>query len=580
MEASNNLGKWRFTWEALSHSPTLKLFLFDSSTKPSIRCANLEVHLHLSRSHLLVSWTGEASAGEPVSLRVPIPRVLIDPDSPVSLRSLDDHIEVRLVLLLPVDHPIVSSFDSVLNLSGGGEYSELSDRVEPLTMDSDIKGLSSMEGVDFFCRSCSAKLTRSPLRQFVEMPSLNWREMADNWFGACCCSFGGISEKLVNRFVDSYKCPKGVCLLDFSAITLCKDDLLGCKFGDSVGAQNHKFRQDSCGENGLSNETMLNSKSSAGPVASSSSQNQKIDDSSGRLRSSDTSIEDSTVNLKCDIAEEETNNNKPSSVESTSNSSMSLASRPGCCSSTCKDYPDGTGTQAVFNSYLVEQNTPKAVELMASQRSFLNGLLGNIFMARSYNLSAEIEWKEFTCPWCSFLLGAYPRAKDDLPVDDGVRLFKCYLSTSLPVGRSDDIFRRYTLERMFTNQLVESAKEELSFRTIIRDLSTKSPTLHVVLLNPNSWCCSGVIAETGRTMESISKLDLHPVIKVLFSDCGSITESQPRMLEEWMTKNQLDDVYLLTRQIEELVETAKSAKDIFPPSCTSFQGLSLLSMQR
>ncbi|KAL1074155.1 hypothetical protein V6Z11_D11G270200 [Gossypium hirsutum] len=34
-------------------------------------------------------------------------------------------------------------------------------------------------------------------RNFVEMPSSDWREVADNWFGGCCCSFGGISEKLV-----------------------------------------------------------------------------------------------------------------------------------------------------------------------------------------------------------------------------------------------------------------------------------------------------------------------------------------------------------------------------------------------
>ena len=129
--AEENPRKWRFTWEAQSQIPILRLFLFDSHTKPSIQCQNLKVDLNLSQSLLQLSWFDDRH----VSLRVPIPRVLLDPESPLSFTAFDDHIQVKLVLLLPVDHPIVSSFDSVLNFSEGLENASF-DASKPLEMDS------------------------------------------------------------------------------------------------------------------------------------------------------------------------------------------------------------------------------------------------------------------------------------------------------------------------------------------------------------------------------------------------------------------------------------------------------------
>ncbi|XVF08743.1 hypothetical protein REPUB_Repub07fG0029300 [Reevesia pubescens] len=83
---------------------------------------------------------------------------------------------------------------------------------------------------------------------------------------------------------------------------------------------------------------------------------------------------------------------------------------------------------------------------------------------------------------------------------------------------------------MFTNQLLENAKDELSFRTLIRDIKTKSSLLQIVLLNPNSWCYSGYCVDKASATESSIKLDLLLVIKVLFSDCGETTASQLRNL--------------------------------------------------
>ncbi|PQQ12606.1 uncharacterized protein Pyn_21773 [Prunus yedoensis var. nudiflora] len=90
------------------------------------------------------------------------------------------------------------------------------------------------------------------------MPSVNWREVADNWFGACCCSFGGISEKLVARYANSYACAKGVCLLNTTNITLCKEDLVGFEFPDWGERPRYDSESDGSGENGFS-ESELNS---------------------------------------------------------------------------------------------------------------------------------------------------------------------------------------------------------------------------------------------------------------------------------------------------------------------------------
>lgn len=132
LHTSINPRKWRFTWESQSHIPTLRLLLFSPVTTPSTQCINLKLNLVIEQSLLAVSFFQDQVE---VSLRVPIPRVLIEVESPVNFRALDDHIEVKLALLLPVDHPLVSSFDSVLHLED--DYDEQNGvELQPLLMDS------------------------------------------------------------------------------------------------------------------------------------------------------------------------------------------------------------------------------------------------------------------------------------------------------------------------------------------------------------------------------------------------------------------------------------------------------------
>ncbi|KAI3790401.1 hypothetical protein L2E82_03406 [Cichorium intybus] len=128
---------------------------------------------------------------------------------------------------------------------------------------------------------------------------------------------------------------------------------------------------------------------------------------------------------------------------------------------------------------------------------------------------------------------------------------------------------------MFTSQLLENAKDELSFRTVVRNLQTRSPMLQIVLINPNSWCS---FRDCMDEMVQISKINMYSVIKVLFSDCSNKTESQLRNLNEWATKNQVEYVYMLMTKV--LSESLELANMMLPPSHVSLQGLSLSFLRR
>ncbi|KAI7737307.1 hypothetical protein M8C21_031405 [Ambrosia artemisiifolia] len=486
LPATINPRKWRYTWESNSHVPIIRLYLFNPYTNPSSQCTHLKVSILFDKSLLQVTWIDKNQS--PASIWVPIPRVLIDAESPINIRPLDDHIQVKLVLVLPVDHPIVSGFDfqGAAGDDAALENYYYDDVVQPLQLDSDLKRLASCGEVHFFCRGCSTKLS-STVRHFKEMPSVNWREAADNWFGTCCCSFGGASEKLVAQYANSYTCTPGVCLLDATSVVLCKDDFIGYNFPNRIEHGEHK------------------------------------------------SLEISRTN---------SSRKADSNDNGTNGSTIDHNSQSECC-----------------HSHIDEDQTHSTSELLANKASLLNGLLGNCFMVTSPYLSKDIKWSEILCPHCSCLLGAYPHDNIDGPSDDyGVHLFKCFISTC-PVGGPTDLFRKYTLERMFTSQLLESAKDELSFRTVVRNLQTRSPMLQIVLLNPNTWCSFGDCLDA---MIPIPNITMYPMVKVLFSNCSNSTESELRKLDEWVAKNQVGDVYVLTSKA--LTESLELANRMLPTS--------------
>ncbi|OVA08733.1 Ubiquitin-conjugating enzyme E2-binding protein [Macleaya cordata] len=594
MSDHRNPRNWRCTWETLSHVPTLRLFLFSPDIKPATQCKNLKIHLKFEESLLLVSWNEEIEHQNDGSvdflLRVPVPRVLVELGSPVDFKATEDHIEVKLVLLLPVDHPLAVNFSSVLNFSDEEDSTECSDRFQSLSIDSDIKRLLSGDGVDFYCKSCSNKLTKRPLRSFVEMPSVDWREVADNWFGSCCCSFGGISEKLVIKYSNSYSSSEGTCLYDSTCVVVSKDDLVGYTFPDCFdGSKMHDCGPDPVGEVNLP-EIVVNSHSDCGRDLCSGTKSDIASNGDDKLSCMSPKRGRIVAYLEDEIQKNNDTSFCTSSISDVSGNVMpghgfSEKDHSHCCSdktsSVSRDYYHEVCSHGDSITSSEDQEQTNSIKLLQNRKSLLNGSLGNGFMVRTSNLSKDVEWIEFRCTQCSNILGAYPSMHDGhAPLDGGVRFFKCYISSSLPVGGSRDVFRNHSLQRMFVNQLIESANDELSFRTVVRDLRSNCPMLQIVLLNSNAWCCTGYCLETEGTEGTISKIDLHPVVKVLFSNGSNTAEAQSRMIEEWATKNQAHEVYMLTHQIKELIETLKSAQDRLPFSCSFMPGLTLSSLER
>lgn len=225
------------------------------------------------------------------------------------------------------------------------------------------------------------------------MPSVNWRDVADNWFGNCCCTFGGVSEKLVAEYAKSYTCVSGVCLLNSTAVVLSTSDILGCKFSDVQSSQIVE--------------------ADANPQNHNCSENDKNETSKNVVDGDDLSSTFSALQI---------DGNKGLMNEETLNCHV------GCCSSDISE----TSSKVQMN----EEN----VELLENQKMFLDGYLGNGFMVRTSDLSKDIRWNSYLCSECSSLLGAYPSFDDNVPLDGGIRLFKCYISTCLPSTGSSDAF--------------------------------------------------------------------------------------------------------------------------------------------
>ncbi|PIA52778.1 hypothetical protein AQUCO_01000564v1 [Aquilegia coerulea] len=534
-----NPRKWRYTWETLTHIPTLRLFFFNHEIKP----------------------------------------------------------------INQFDHPILMNFDSILNISGEEETN--CKMPHSLSVASDLKCLQSQDEVNFFCKKCSTKLTKRPLRSFVEMPSADWREVADNWFGTCCCSFGGISEKLVKQYAYSYLFSKGTCLLDTSSVVISNEELTEHVFPDSVDQSKADVHVcDPVADNIITNYVIASSCNgqnlfSENLYKSTSPNNKSI--ALSQVCSSACGADEnlSLTSLKKETITSNLENERGNYVDTPLYISPAMLDFSGnttfahkdftrgsnhCCVDQMNNVSNHDGEGCTHDISIIsskDQKVTDCINPLKNQNALLNISLGNGFMVRNSNLSQDVDWNELRCPQCSSVLGAYPTANEaHASADGGVRLFKCCTSTSLPVGGSSDVFRNHALHRVFMHQLMESADDELSFRTVVRDLSTRLPLLQIVLLNTDAWRCTGCCLDIEDNVRPVSKIDLQRVVKVLFSDCSNNTEAQSRMLKEWSTKNQADEVFMFRHQVKDLIESLNSAMGSFPSSCSSMQGLSLSYIER
>lgn len=306
----------------------------------------------------------------------------------------------------------------------------------------------------------------------MEMPSVNWREVADNWFGACCCSFGGISEKLVMQYIKTYDCVEGTCLLDSASVIICKDDLEGYTFQQHWDEQSDKNSKIDTEPNDNQTDTMKegckNMSDNTPFICTTSSVDNNVErnvlgsdsfkcekhinplacqltssaDCTGLVTDHDSLFMESSRLAQLSLNEIQSTvfpdssslNNDSENLEKLiqlSADELSPIDHCHCCLDEAQYVADA-------NSQKLAENTgPVKIQKWLHDCS-----LGSGFMNRIANLSDNVEWVTFSCRSCSSVLGAYPSNKNrNEPVDGGVRLFKCYVSTSIPVCGPHDIFR-------------------------------------------------------------------------------------------------------------------------------------------
>ncbi|GJM90125.1 hypothetical protein PR202_ga06374 [Eleusine coracana subsp. coracana] len=499
--------QWRYTWEALGHLPLLRLYLFPRPALPDAIPSGLRADLRLDDSLLIFSFS---LAGEAVSLRVPVPRVLVDPSTPVECRAAGDHVEVRLALVLPVDHPVVAA---AFPPSPGAEPPA------PLTLRDDLKNLSSGE-VHLYCKACSTRLTKHPLRNIMEMPSLNWEDVADNWFGGCCTSFGGASEKLVANSTSS------------------------C---DSI-AQEKSIADVSIGKNHTAGKIDLEKYKDQANITCIQNETNRVTcqaDQSGTSQLEN----DVDVNL-----EKSKNDSCIENMEKSNEEIDPLLVDPChcCCANEYSVKAEGNYSSMSLGN----QNKQTTLETKRDYTLTKTISLGSSFIIKASNLLNDFKWVELLCAQCSSSLGSYPSQCSLVPADGRVRLFKCYTSTELPV-----------------------TEDEISFRTVVRDLESKRPVLQLVLLSSKAWLFSGFCYEND--MDGLhGTANLQPNVKLLYSNCSNASESDLRIVEEWSSKYRAEELYMMKRQIAELIKCLSSAMDNFPSSCSSLEGMCLSSLGR
>ncbi|KAG8058041.1 hypothetical protein GUJ93_ZPchr0002g24298 [Zizania palustris] len=568
--------QWRYTWETLAHLPLLRLYLFHPAL--SAAPSDLRANLRLDDSFLLLSFS---LAGAPVALRVPVPRVLVDPSASPECRFAGDHVEVRLALVLPVDHPVVAA---AFPPPPGVEPPE------SLSLRDDLKSLSSGE-VHLYCKACSAKLTKKPLRTIVEMPSLNWEDVADNWFGGCCTSFGGASEKLVSQYINAYGRLEGTSLLHATSISIEKDYLemdfvpgvaTSVPNNDVVALQeaacdihvgeDHSTKKGfNTSEEKAYHEKQIGSSHVQSPVIPEEGPCAGNPEKSGGILCTDQSSMTDVNSKKSNMDSCFEDIEKP-----TEGTDFLLEDPCNCC---CDGRSSGKSKDGPSNMLSGNREMHTALDTQRDYKLTKSISLGSGFIVKASNILNDVDWVELLCAHCSSPIGSYPSQCSHAPADGRVRLFKCYISSDLHVRGSHDVFRRHTLQRLFVNLLLEVAEDEISFRTVVRDLKTKRPTLQIVLISSKAWLLSGYCYENDMD-GSHGAAYLQPAVKILYSNCSNASEEDLRSIEEWSSKYRAEELYMMGHQIDELIESLSSARDKFPLSCSSLQGMYLSFLER
>jgi hypothetical protein len=326
------------------------------------------------------------------------------------------------------------------------------------------------------------------------MPSLDWEDVADNWFGGCCTSFGGASEKLVSQYINAYGRLEGTTLLDATSIIIEKDYLeidLVSRIDNSVTSIDFVALQEA-----MSNVTLesdhttdrINSEEACPEKETDSSHVQspllleeghcinnteRTNEINGGTPSSD---QCGTIQLDTGVdVNSENSTSEPciNNTERTTENNGGILSSDQCATvqlNNSVDVNSENSTSDCFvenmeqtsqeaDSFLVdpwscccgsgdsgkaEYNTSEMPSTLENGRDYKltkSISLGSSFIVKESNLVKDVNWVELLCSHCSSSLGSYPSQCSDALSDGRVRLFKCYTSSNLPVGSPHDVFR-------------------------------------------------------------------------------------------------------------------------------------------
>ncbi|AQK68153.1 uncharacterized protein LOC100381864 [Zea mays] len=576
--------QWRYTWEALNHLPLLRLYLLPRAALPFRIPSDLRADLRLQGSllHLSFSLPGDGAA---VALRVPVPRVLVDPSAPVECRAAaaGDHLELRLALVLPVDHPVVAA---AFPPPPGAEPPA------SLALRDDLKSLSTGD-VHLYCKNCSSRLTKQPLRKIMEMPSVDWVDVADNWVGGCCTSFGGAGEKLVSQFIRAYGRLEGTSLLDATSITVETDnletDLVSQVACSALSRHFVAIKEDifnvsvekdhTTGKIKLKNseeQANITATHAQPPIILEEGPSVSCSETNGVTQTNQPGISQTEADTDAYFEKSENDCCVEKVGKSKKEVDLLLVDPCRCC---CVNGYSEKAEDNPSQLSLVNEKKQNMLEIKRDYKLTKTISLGSSFIVKASNLLNDFEWVELLCGQCSSPLGSYPSQCSLGPADGRLRLFKCYTSTEIPVTGPHDVFRGHTLERVFVNLLLEVAEDEISFRTLVRDLKTKRPMLQLVLLSSKAWLSSGCCYENDID-GSHGTTDLQPSVKLLYSDYSNASEADLRIVEAWASKYRAEELYMMKRQIDELTECLSSGRNNFPVSCSSLEGMRLSSLRR
>jgi hypothetical protein len=258
-------------------------------------------------------------------------------------------------------------------------------------------------------------------RRVIEVPSLDWREVSEHFYGNCCCaSFGAQAEVLAARFQQLLTSSEGTCLVASTTCIVHKGDVLvseGDRDSETLAAEllHHRGQNDSdpCAVSQIGVEfsqvhisdrkEKVKDESCAGDhlehhsKKSECDQNHHLNGGNGRATGS---VADEIHVSGTEGFESETH--------------QDTEEEPSCCS---------PRKSASAESSYVKEASPES--------------LGNGFMTGPGLRSEVLDWEPFFCRSCASLVGA--RRGDSSK--NGVQFFKCKISTHKLVSSSSNIFR-------------------------------------------------------------------------------------------------------------------------------------------